>query len=149
MPTITLARETDFDGWRKAARALALGTAAAKSDVTLTGIADPQNQAGGSAVSSAEATVTPGGHNGEMALSPAPGPGFSGAAALDADGAFAGMALLKPVVVAGPSTATPATQAVLVGVNAVRDFLKTNNVAANGTSKNAKAAVVRVICVRK
>jgi hypothetical protein len=129
--------------------ALALGTAAAKSDVTLTGIADPQNQAGGSAVSSAEATVTPGGHNGEMALSPAPGPGFSGAAALDADGAFAGMALLKPVVVAGPSTATPATQAVLVGVNAVRDFLKTNNVAANGTSKNAKAAVVRVICVRK
>lgn len=128
--------------------ALALGTGAAKSDVTLTGIADPQNQGGGSAVSTTSATVASGG-NGELTLSPAPGLGFSGAAALDADGAFAGMAQLKPVVVAGPSTATPATQAVLVGANAVRDFLKTNKVAANGTSKSAKAAMVRVICVRK
>jgi hypothetical protein len=31
----------------------------------------------------------------------------------------------------------------------VRDFLKANGVTGNGTSTDAKAAVVRVICVRK
>ena len=40
-------------------------------------------------------------------LSPAPGLGFSGAAALDSDGKFAGIALLKPVLVAGPANAAP------------------------------------------
>jgi hypothetical protein len=38
---------------------------------------------------------------------------------------------------------------VVVSADAVRDFLKTNQIAANGTSTDAKAAVVRVICVRK
>jgi len=38
---------------------------------------------------------------------------------------------------------------VMVSADAVRDFLKANNVAANGTSMDAKAAIVRVICVRK
>ena len=39
--------------------------------------------------------------------------------------------------------------AVLVTPDSVRDFLKANNVTAAGTSTDAKAAVVRVICVRK
>jgi hypothetical protein len=39
------------------------------------------------------------------ALTPAPALGFSGAAALDGDGKFAGVALLKPVQVAGPPMA--------------------------------------------
>jgi hypothetical protein len=43
----------------------------------------------------------------------------------------------------------PASQAVMVSAETVRDFLKTNGVTANGTSADAKAAVVRVICVRK
>jgi len=43
----------------------------------------------------------------------------------------------------------PASQAVVVTAEAVRDFLKANSIAANGTSTDAKAAVVRVICVRK
>ena len=69
------------------------------------------------------------------ALTPAPGLGFSGAAALDADGVFAGVALLKPVVVAGPSTAAPAAQAALVQADIVREFLKANGVsAASGSS---------------
>src|SRR5437868_4017833 len=74
---------------------------AAKSAVELTGIADPQNQGGGSAVSSVKAQVTQVGSGGDLALSPSPALGFSGAAALD-DGKFAGVALLKPAVVAGP-----------------------------------------------
>jgi hypothetical protein len=129
--------------------ALALGDGSTKSSVELTGIADPQSQGGNAAVSSVQASITPVGSNGELALSPAPGLGFSGAAAIDPGGKFVGMARLKPIVVAGPSAAAPATQAALVGADAVRDFLKANRVAVNGTGTDAKASVVRVICVRK
>jgi peptidoglycan hydrolase-like protein with peptidoglycan-binding domain len=125
---------------------LGFGSGAAKSEVQLTGIADPQNQGGGNAASSVKASITPGGSGNE--LSPAPAVGFSGAAALDSDGKFAGLALLKPVVVAGPAAA--ATQATLVAADGVRDFLKANGVnAASSGSADAKASVVRVICVRK
>jgi hypothetical protein len=86
---------------------------------------------------------------GDSALSPPPGVGFSGSAAIDGDGKFAGIALLKPAMVAGPATAVPASQAAMVSAETVRDFLKANAVTANGTSTDAKAAVVRVICVRK
>jgi peptidoglycan hydrolase-like protein with peptidoglycan-binding domain len=128
---------------------LALSNGAAKSGVEITGIADPQNQGGGAAASSVKASVTQVGSGGDLALSPAPAVGFSGAAALDSDGKFAGIVLLKPVVVAGPPNATPAAQAVLAGADIVRDFLKANGVDAAGGSPDAKASVVRVICVRK
>lgn len=52
--------------------ALALGSTKASGDVELTGIADPQNQGGGAAISSVKAGVTPSGNNGELALSPHP-----------------------------------------------------------------------------
>ena len=128
---------------------LALSGGSAKSAVELTGIADPQSQAGGSAVSSIKATAAPIGGGGDAALSPPPAPGFSGAAALDGDGKFAGIALLKPAVVAGATNATPAAQAVLVPADTLREFLKAHDVTAAGGSPDAKAAVVRVICVRK
>jgi peptidoglycan hydrolase-like protein with peptidoglycan-binding domain len=128
---------------------LALGSGAAKSAVDLTGIADPQNQGGAAAVSSVKASAALVGGGGDAALSPAPALGFSGAAALDPDGKFAGIALLKPAVVAGPANATPTAQAVLVPVDAVREFLKANGVNDAGGSADARAAVVRVICVRK
>jgi peptidoglycan hydrolase-like protein with peptidoglycan-binding domain len=128
---------------------LNLANGAAKSAVELTGIADPQNQGGAAAVSSVKAAITQIGSGNDLALSPAPTLGFSGAAALDTDGKFAGLALLKPVVVAGPSTAAPGAQAVLVTADTVRGFLKANGVNASGTSPDAKAAAVRVICVRK
>jgi peptidoglycan hydrolase-like protein with peptidoglycan-binding domain len=127
---------------------LALSNGAAKSGVELTGIADPQNQAGGAAASSVKASIAQVGSGNDLALSPAPAVGFSGAAAQDSDGKFAGIALLKPVVVAGPPNAAPAAQAVLVPAEAVRDFLNANGVNAAGGS-DAKASVVRVICVRK
>jgi peptidoglycan hydrolase-like protein with peptidoglycan-binding domain len=130
---------------------LALGDGAAKASVDLTGIADPQSQGGAAVASGAKASVTQVGTGGDLALSPAPGFGFSGAAALDESGKFAGVALLKPVVVATASAANaaPAAQGVLVTAETVREFLKANGVTANGASGDAKAAVVRVICVRK
>ena len=67
---------------------------------------------------------------------------------MDADSKFAGLAQLKPVLVAGPTGGAPA-QAALVPADAIRDFLKANGVSATGTSTDAKASVVRVICVRK
>jgi peptidoglycan hydrolase-like protein with peptidoglycan-binding domain len=128
---------------------LALSDGAAKASVDVTGISDPQNQGGGNAASSVKAQVTQIGSGNDLALSPVPAIGFSGAAALDGDGKFAGIALLKPVIVAGPAPATPAAQSVLVGADSVRQLLKANGVNAEGQSTDAKASVVRVICVRK
>ena len=124
-----------------------LGGRAAASAVDLIGISDPQNQGGGSAISAMKAQVSPAA-SGDPMLSPAPEVGFSGAAARDGDGNFAGIALLKPAVVAGPVPA--ASQAVLVPVDALRSVLKTRNVTINeAAGGDAKASVVRVICVRK
>jgi peptidoglycan hydrolase-like protein with peptidoglycan-binding domain len=123
---------------------LALNAGAAKPSLELTGIADPQNQGGGAAASSVKAQL------GGDALTPAPGLGFSGAAALDADGVFAGVTLLRPVVVAGPTITASAPQASLVGADTVRAFLKANGVnTTSSAATDAKASVVRVICVRK
>jgi hypothetical protein len=80
-------------------------------------------------------------------VTPPPALGFSGAVAMDSDGKFAGLVQLKPVLVAGPANA--AIQAALVPADTVRDFLKANGVNASGGAADAKASVVRVICVRK
>jgi hypothetical protein len=117
---------------------------AAKSSVTLTGIADPQNQGGRGAVSSMTAQVS-----GDLALTPEPAPGFSGAAAIDADGRFAGLARLKPATMAG-ATGTPLpAQAVLVPADAVRAFLTAKGVIPASGASDAKAAALRLVCVRK
>jgi peptidoglycan hydrolase-like protein with peptidoglycan-binding domain len=124
------------------------GDNSAKNSVELFGIADPQSQGGANDASSAKAQVTPIGAGGDLVLSPPPPPGFSGAAALDADGKFAGVALLKPVIVAGSASVAP-PQAVLIPPEIVRDFAKSNGVNATGGSAGAKTSIVRVICVRK
>jgi peptidoglycan hydrolase-like protein with peptidoglycan-binding domain len=130
-------------------RPLDLAGGAAKSSVDVTGIADPQSQGGGDAVTSLKVSVTQAHGDGDPALSPPPGLGFSGAAALDGGGKFAGIVLLKPVIVAASSDAAASAEAELVQPDTLRDFLKANGVAVNGTSSDARAAVVRVICVRK
>jgi peptidoglycan hydrolase-like protein with peptidoglycan-binding domain len=130
-------------------KALNLATAATKPALDVTGIADPQNQGGGAAVTSTKATVAQLGGSSDIALTPAPALGFSGAPAQDGDGKFAGIALLKPVQVAGPTNGVPAAQAMLVTAETVRDFVKANGINAAGGSTDAKASVVRVICVRK
>src|SRR6185295_8795237 len=124
-------------------KALNLANAATKTALDLTGIADPQSQGGGAAVSGVKASVEQVGSNSDVALTPAPALGFSGAAALDSDGKFAGVALLKPVQLAGPANGTPAAQAVLVAADTVRGFLKANGVNAAGASPDAKTSVVR------
>src|SRR5206468_735649 len=119
-------------------KALDLANVATKTALDLTGIADPQNQGGGAAVTGIKASVAQLGGGSDIALTPAPAPGFSGAPALDGDGRFAGIALLKPVQVAGPTNGVPAAQAVLVTAETVRDFLKANGVNAAGGSTDAK-----------
>ncbi len=96
----------------------ALGGDGAKgSDLTLVGIADPQNQGGGSAISTASAQL-----RGD-ALEPAPQLGFSGAAALDA-GKLVGMAELRPQVIAGLGAVTAQSHATMVPVQTIRSFLE-------------------------
>ncbi|WP_342708757.1 serine protease [Bradyrhizobium sp. B124] len=129
-------------------KALNIAGQATQTALDITGIADPQNQGGGAAASSVKASVAQLG-GGDQALSPPPAIGFSGAAALDGGGKFAGIAVLKPVIVAGPANAAPPAQAALVPADTVRNFLKAHGVNASGESADAKAAVVRVICVRK
>jgi peptidoglycan hydrolase-like protein with peptidoglycan-binding domain len=133
----------------RALKPLTLGNGAAKAGVELTGIADPQSQGGGAAVSNVKAYVAQVGSGNDLALAPAPAVGFSGAAALDGEGKFAGIALLRPVIVAGPPNAAPALQAVLVPPDTVREFLKANGVNGSDGSSDVEASVVRVICVRK
>ena len=127
---------------------LALAAAKAPATVDLVGIAQPQSQGGGAAVTVARASVTPVGTGG-LALSPPPGLGFSGAPARDADGKFAGLTLLRPPQVAGPANGVVATQATLVDAEAVRKFLLSANVKPTTEAGDAKASVVRLICVRK
>jgi hypothetical protein len=114
-------------------------------DLTLVGIADPQTQGGGRAVSTVAARVT-----GE-ALQPVPQLGFAGAIALDGQGRVAGMVTLKAPVVASAGGAPP-PQAAVVPAETVRKFLEAQNVAPASGRSNAdaiKAALVRVICVRR
>jgi hypothetical protein len=115
-------------------------------DLTLVGIADPQSQDGGSAVSTAAAKI-----NGD-AVAPAPPPGFSGAAALDSQGGIYGMVKLKTPAEAAAGAAAAPPQATIVPIAAIRAFLDTNKLApARGRAgvAAAKASVVRVTCVRK
>jgi hypothetical protein len=118
------------------------------SVVDLIGIADPQSQGGAAAVTSVKAQAAGTGGR-DMTLAPPPASGFSGAAARDSNGRFAGIALLKPSVVAGPPNPAPSTQAILVQADAVRAFLARSGVGAAGKSSDARTAAVRVICVRK
>jgi len=118
-----------------------------KSDVTLLGIADPQAQGGGGAVSATKTRLTE-----TLGLDPTPAVGFDGAAALDAQGRLAGIASLKIPIVAGAAP-TPVTSATLTPVETVRNFLDAQNIApAPGAAMGveaAKGSLVRVICVRK
>jgi peptidoglycan hydrolase-like protein with peptidoglycan-binding domain len=118
---------------------------AGKASIQLTGISDPQNQAGGHAATTVKVAMAAVAGSGELALSPPPVTGFSGAAARDEDGRFAGVALLRSPVAAASAPA----QSVLVSAETVRDFLKANGVNAASGASDAAASVVRVICVRK
>ena len=115
-------------------------------DVMLVGIADPQTQAGGSAISVVNAKLkgdTP---------EPAPQLGFSGAAVLDAQYRLIGMVELKIPTIAAAGISATQPQANLVPASSIRAFLegqKLSPAVARSGLEAAKASVVRVICVRK
>ena len=112
-------------------------------DLTLVGISDPQAQGGGNAVSAVASRL-----NGDT-IQPAPPPGFDGAAAIDTQGRLFGMVELRDG--AAGSSASPGS-ATVVPVETLRKFLDAQYVTpAIGRigADAAKAALVRVICVRK
>ena len=126
---------------------LALSGGGTPSNIEITGIADPQSQAGGAAVSSTKASVAALG--GDLALTPPPPPGFSGAAAQDSNGRFAGIAVLKTAVIATAVASAASLQGVLMPGDTVREFLKSHRLGGASSTSDARAATVRVICVRK
>lgn len=129
---------------------LPIGGGAAKSGaVEITGVADPQSQAGGAAVTTVKAQLAAAGTTGGLVVTPPPSLGFSGAPARDAEGRFAGLTTLRLPLVAGAADGA-AAQATLITADTVRSYLTGVGVKlAEGTTKDPKASVVRVICVRK
>ena len=117
----------------------------AESNVTVTGIADPERQDGHATITSVRATAVTSGD--AVTLSPDPGAGFAGAIAIDDNGVFAGVVRLKSAIVAGPATA-PAS-ASLTSAATVQSFLRANHITPATEQTDAKAAVLRIICVRK
>ena len=100
-----------------------LGAAPRGDTATLVGIADPQTQGGGAAVSSVTAKF---GAGQPRTLDAMPAPGFSGAAAIDDQGRVIGMVALKTPLVAGPAQSL---QAAVVPLERMINFLEANYVA--------------------
>jgi hypothetical protein len=73
--------------------------------------------------------------------------GFSGAAALGAQGEFLGMTEMRNYVLASTEPATPPVR--LIPAGTIRDFLSAHNITSEPQGSDAKASVVRIICVRK
>jgi hypothetical protein len=122
------------------------GDAPKAPDLTLVGIADPQSQEGGSAISTVAVKL-----KGDV-VEPSPQLGFSGGAVLDGAGRIAGMVELKTPVVANVGATSAQPQATVVPAQAIRGFLdgeKLSPAAGRPGLDAAKASVVRVICVRK
>jgi Putative peptidoglycan binding domain len=117
--------------------------------LSLVGIADPSLQQGRDAVTTLPARLS--GKN----VEPAPTLGFSGAAAIDDRGRFAGMIELKspPTAAIGaspPSSPNPqGAQAVLVPADSVRAFLASHGITPAADRATMNQSVLRIICVKK
>ncbi|HLH87725.1 MAG TPA: peptidoglycan-binding domain-containing protein [Xanthobacteraceae bacterium] len=118
-----------------------LGDPGGGSDVMLVGIADPQAQSGGDAVSTIKAHLQAA-NGAERPLDAAPAAGFAGAAAIDGDDKLIGIVDAQSASGAGP-------QATVVTSEAIRTFLAAQKVPpASVAGTDIKASVVRVMCVR-
>jgi hypothetical protein len=114
-------------------------------DLTLFGIPDPKEDSGRKLTEIKARLV-----NGTAIelRQPVPMAGFAGAAALDNQGRFLGMMEMRNAVLASIEPSAPPVR--LITAQTIRDFLARNNIAANDApSTDAKASVVRMICVRK
>jgi len=126
---------------------LSLTSGAAKAgELTLVGIPDPKEQDGSRKLTEIKARLA-GGSAIEL-RQPVPMAGFSGAAALDAQGQFLGMMEMGNAVLASVEASAPPVR--LITAKTIRGFLAAHNVQTAPTQTgDAKASVVRVICVRK
>jgi hypothetical protein len=138
-------------GWRNLS-VLALTIDTPKSaELTLIGIPDPKEQDGSRKTTEIKARLVDG--TAIELRQPVPMAGFSGAAALDGQGRFLGMMEMHNAVLASAEAAAPPVR--LVTAETIRGFLNSHNVDAAQTqtgdakSLDAKASVVRMICVRK
>jgi hypothetical protein len=125
-------------------RPAAFAGASSGERLTLVGIADPRLQDGGHAVTTSEASVMEDGKR----LEHAPVAGFSGGAAVGADGRLRGIVLTEPQL----ADAAPAeSHATLLSAEIAARFLRGHNVTPAGGPaglQHLRASVVRVICVR-
>jgi hypothetical protein len=114
-------------------------------ELTLIGIPDPKAQDGSRKLTEIKARLVDG--SAVELRQPVPMAGFSGAAALDAQGHFLGMMEMGHAVLASIESAVPPVR--LIGAETIRAFLAAHGVATPAHTADAKAAVVRIICVRK
>jgi hypothetical protein len=127
--------------------AVALTHDAPKSgELMLVGIADPKEQAGSRKLTEIKARLADG--KAIELRQPVPMAGFSGAAALDAQGQFLGMMEMGHAVLASVEASVPPVR--LVSTETIRGFLAAHDIqTAQAQTGDAKASVVRIICVRK
>jgi hypothetical protein len=121
-------------------KALPLGDPRSGGEATLVGIADPQMQAGGAAVSTTKARVLSGADIENPAL------GFAGGAAIDSNAGFVG------VITQNHANPSAGLTTAIASTDAVRALMRAKGVAPNAGRADvelAKEAVVRVICVRQ
>ena len=115
-------------------------------ELTLVGIPDPREQNGRRKLTEIKARLA-GGSAIEL-RQPVPMAGFSGAAALDAQGRFLGMMEMGNAVLASVEAAAPPVR--LIDAGTIAGFLDRHRVqAAQAQTADAKASVVQIICVRK
>lgn len=128
LPALSLARETATVG-----------------DIKLIGIPDPKEQNGAKTLTEIKAKLADGA---AIALNQsAPMAGFAGAAALDAKGQFVGIMETRNFALASAEPTLPPVR--LIGVASIRAFLDQQHVPLAPAGGDARAAAVRIICVRK
>jgi hypothetical protein len=115
-------------------------------ELTLVGIPDPREQNGRRKLTEVKARLASGGAI--EPRQPVPMAGFSGAAALDAQGHLLGMMEMGNAVLASVEATAPPVR--LVSGETIAGFLSRHHVqTAQGQTADAKASVVQIICVRK
>jgi len=115
-----------------------------RGDVTLIGIPDPKEQNGDSKLTEIKARLAEG--NAIELRQPAPMAGFSGAAAVDAQGQLLGIMEMRNFVLASNEPTAPPVR--LITNETIGRFLTAHNVMPAPPGSDARASVVRIICVR-
>ena len=131
-------------GPRKLTPVTLASDATRKGDVTLIGIPDPKEQNGDRKLTEIKARLAEG--NAIELRQPVPMAGFSGAAAIDAQGQFLGIMEMRNFVLASNEPTAPPVR--LITTETIGRFLTAHNVPPATPGNDARASVVRIICVR-